>query len=78
MEDRNEKLESLLESLKERNMTLEDLKTSHEEYSEDEEDIELLDDESDNDEVEDYIDTTSSTVTLREDDSKEVDLDDFF
>lgn len=77
MNEKNEKLEELLNSLRERNMTLEDLKPSGESFD-DEEEIELLDDD-DNDQSEEFIDDNSfSNVTLREDNSKEVDLGDFF
>lgn len=78
MDEKNEKLEELLASLKERNMTIEDLKPSGEEFPEEEEDVELLDDDDDDSFDDTSIENTDSNIELEEDDSKEVDLGDFF
>ena len=78
MDEKNEKLEELLASLKERNMTIEDLKPSGEEFPEEEEDVELLDDDDDDSFDDTSIENTDSNIELEEDDSKVVDLGDFF
>lgn len=78
MDEKNEKLEELLASLKERNMTIEDLKPSGEEFPEEDEDVELLDDDDDDSFDDTSIENTDSNIELEEDDSKEVDLGDFF
>ena len=59
-------------------MTIEDLKPSGEEFPEEEEDVELLDDDDDDSFDDTSIENTDSNIELEEDDSKEVDLGDFF
>lgn len=84
MKNRDEKLEELLNSLRERNMTLDDLKTTGEDNyddiddddDDDDDDLELLDDDSN--QFDESNGEMVSNVELREEDDKEVDLGDFF
>lgn len=77
MQEKNEKLEMILNSLKERNLTIEDLKANGEEFPEDDEEIEVLNGVDLSDGIDDSQ-TISQSTKLREDDTKDVDLDGFF
>lgn len=81
MEEKNEKLEALLSSLRERNISVEDLKRNSQNSTveeDEEEDVELLDNDSDDDIIYDSYDDSQSTIVDLKENDKDVDLGDFF